>query len=57
MNFHDVTFCITIGTATINTAITASKIVKIKEESLYKIYKEILGQIFQAYADFKGLFR
>lgn len=47
MNFHDVTFCITIGAATINAAITASKIVKIKEEEpLYKIYKEILCQRF-----------
>lgn len=47
MNFHDVTFCITIGAATINAAITASKIVKIREEEpLYKIYKEILCQRF-----------
>lgn len=47
MKFEDITFYVTIGAATINAAITASKIVKIKEEEpLYKIYKEILCQRF-----------
>ena len=45
MKFENITFYVTIGAATINAAITASKIVKIKEEEpLYKIYEEILLQ-------------